>query len=91
MARQRTDAPPAPSAITWQQTIVDRVRAGKLVPIVGRRLGDDLALGGYDSLPKAYWTYSGYSESSLTRDTLAGMFQYRQHGRRARDRRDRPA
>jgi hypothetical protein len=77
MARQRTDVSPAPAATTWQQTIVDRVRAGKLVPIIGRRLGDDLALGGHDCLPKAYWTYSGYSESSVARDTLAGMFQYR--------------
>jgi hypothetical protein len=77
MARQRTDAPPAPTASTWQQTIVDRARAGKLVPIIGRRLGDDLALGGHDRLPSAYWTYSGCGETAPARDALVGMFQYR--------------
>ena len=48
MARRtiHCEATPPPTA-TWQQVIVERMRTGRLVPIVGRRLGDDLAFGGH--------------------------------------------
>ena len=49
-------APVAP--IGWQQTITDRIRRGKLLPLVSNSVGNDLVLGGHAALVEAYADYS---------------------------------
>jgi hypothetical protein len=45
---------------TWQQTIVERIRTGKVVPVVSNIVGDDLLLGSHDGLVEAYVKYTEY-------------------------------
>ncbi len=47
-------------ARTWQQTIVDRIRSGKVVPLIGNLVGNDLLLGGHAALVEAYAQYINY-------------------------------
>ena len=44
MARIKTAQSEARPPATWQQTVVERIRAGKLVPILGHATEDDLSL-----------------------------------------------
>ncbi len=48
------------SARTWQQTIIDRIRSGKVVPLISNLVGNDLVLGGHQELVKAYAAYTNY-------------------------------
>jgi hypothetical protein len=55
---------------TWQQTIADRIKAGKVVPLIGNTVGDDLVLGGHTKLIEAYAEYISYpldDKNSLSR------------------------
>ncbi len=74
MPRIHTTQPESRGPATWQQTVVERIRAGKLVPILSNAVGDDLALGGHATLIEAYATYSRYP---LGRSGLAEMAQFK--------------
>ena len=58
MTRIRTAPSEGRQPTTWQQTVVERIRAGKLAPILSSTVDDDLALGGHAELVKAYAKYS---------------------------------
>jgi hypothetical protein len=45
---------------TWQQTIVDRIKAGKVVPIISHVVDHNLILGGNTALVEAYAEYVQY-------------------------------
>lgn len=63
-----------PVADSWQQTMVDRLRAGKVVPILGNTVGDNLAMGGHDRLVEAYAHYCDYE---LVHRALPEIAQFR--------------
>ncbi len=60
MPRIKISQPERREAATWQQTIVDRIRAGKVVPIISYVVDCDLILGGHMSLVEAYADYAHY-------------------------------
>lgn len=74
MPRIRITQPEPRGPTTWQQVIVDRIRAGKLVPIVSGAAGNDLALGGHTALAEAYAAYTRYP---LHERGLAEMAQFK--------------
>jgi hypothetical protein len=74
MPRIRTTGPESRGPATWQQTVVERIRAGKLAPILSNAVGDDLALGGHAALVEAYAAYSRYPLGS---GGLAEMAQFK--------------
>jgi len=47
-------------ARTWQQTIAERIRSGKVVPVIGNSIGNDLIFGGHDNLIGAYAKYTNF-------------------------------
>jgi hypothetical protein len=47
-------------AATWQQTIIDRIKAGKAVPIISQVVDYNLILGGHAELVEAYADYVQY-------------------------------
>ena len=77
MARVRTNQTAAPIAADALQTLVNRIAAGTVLPIVGSSLSHDLALGGHDALPAAYVTYCQNHDFTLAPGTLAEMMQFR--------------
>lgn len=60
MPRIKISQPERREALTWQQTIVDRIRAGKVVPIISHMIDHDLVLGGHIALVEAYAEYVHY-------------------------------
>ena len=74
MARIKTAQSEARPPATWQQTVVERIRAGKLVPILGHATEDDLALGGHAALVQAY---GDYGRCPPDRRDLAEIAQFR--------------
>ena len=67
------------AARTWQQVIVDRVRAGKVLPIISNSVGNDRVLGGHRKLIEDFADYLGYpfqDRSNLPRVTqYAGVME----------------
>jgi hypothetical protein len=59
---------------SWQNTVTERIRAGKVVPIISNRLSNDLVLGGHDKLGEAYAQYIDYP---LALRDLPQMSQFR--------------
>lgn len=59
---------------TWQQTIIDRIRGGKLVPLIANSIGNDLVLAGHHDLVDAY---ANYSDFPLEPDILPRMAQFK--------------
>lgn len=59
---------------TWQQTITERIRNGKLVPIISNSVSNDLVLGGNNEVVQAYATYSNYQKGPAS---LAQMAQFK--------------
>jgi hypothetical protein len=47
-------------ARTWEQTIIERIRVGKVVPVIGNVVSNNLAFGGHDDLVEAYAKYTSY-------------------------------
>ena len=47
-------------AATWKQTIIDRIKAGKVVPIISQVVDHNLVLGGHVPLVEAYANYVRY-------------------------------
>ena len=47
-------------AKTWQQTVADRVKMGRVVPIISNRVNHNLVLGGYDNTKQKYVEYTNY-------------------------------
>lgn len=75
MPRVKLDQAPAPSGEqSWQETLAERIRKGKVVPIVANRLTNDRMLGGQDALVAAYPGYAGFP---LVEQGLAQMLQFR--------------
>jgi hypothetical protein len=60
--------------MSWQDTVTDRIRAGKVVPIISNRLSNDLVLGGHEKLAEGYAQYISYP---LALRDLPQMSQYR--------------
>ena len=58
MPRIRTGQ--ATTARTWQQTIVERIKNGKVVPIISNEVSNNLVLGGDVPLSEAYATHINY-------------------------------
>ena len=77
MTRVRTNQTASPVATDALQTLVNRIAAGTVLPIVGSSLSHDLALGGHDALPAAYVTYCQNHDFALAPGTLAEMMQFR--------------
>ncbi|MEM7031887.1 MAG: hypothetical protein AAF629_20200, partial [Chloroflexota bacterium] len=61
--------------LSWQQTIIDRVKRGKVVPLVSNQVALDLSLGGPQIVAKAYQTYIDYPSPDPA--SIAQMVQYR--------------
>ena len=59
---------------TWQQTIVERIRTGKVVPVISNSVGNNLVLGGDDRLVSDYANYIDYP--LIHKDNLARMTQF---------------
>lgn len=59
---------------TWQQTIIERIRAGKVVPLISNMVSNNLVLGGHESLVGAYAKYTNYPLAS--QDCLAKITQF---------------
>lgn len=59
---------------TWQQTIVERIRAGKVVPLLSNIISDNLFLGGHDRLVEAYAAYINYPLTDKTNLTQMAQF-----------------
>ncbi len=74
MPRIRQDRSEGRAPATWQDTVVDRLRAGKLVPILSNAIDGDLALGGYAALVQAY---ADYGRIPLQGRSLAELVQFR--------------
>ena len=72
MPRIRTDQPQLDN--TPQPTIIERLRSGKAVPIIGSAIAQDLLFGGYDAVVKAYGDYNKYP---LTERSLAQVTQFK--------------
>ncbi|MEZ4860736.1 MAG: hypothetical protein R3C14_05490 [Caldilineaceae bacterium] len=72
MPRIQTNQPQP--AVATQPTIVERLRSGKAVPIIGSVLTHDLALGGHDAVISAYAAYNHYP---LTEHSLAQVTQFK--------------
>jgi hypothetical protein len=66
-------------AKTWQQVIVDQVRAGKVLPIISNSVGNDLVLGGHQKLIEDFSDYLNYpfeDKSNLPKVTqYAGVME----------------
>jgi len=58
---------------TWQQTIAERIRTGKVAPIVSNEVGNNLVLGGNDNLVATYAKYTNYPLDDFN---LLRMAQY---------------
>lgn len=57
---------------SWQQTITERIKAGKVVPLISNVVSSDLVLGGHDKLVEAYAAYIDYplpDKNNLTQMT----------------------
>ena len=75
MPRVKLDQAPAPAGEqSWQEAIAERIRKGKVVPILANRLGNDRVLGGHEALLDAYLAYAGFP---LTRQHFSQMLQFR--------------
>jgi len=59
---------------TWQQTIIERIRAGKVVPLISNMVSNNLVLGGHESLVEAYAKYTNYPLAD--QDCLAKVAQF---------------
>lgn len=65
-----------PVARTWQQTIIERIRTGKVVPFISNSVCNDLVLGGNDIIIDSYAKYINYPLQN--RRDLAKMTQFLQ-------------
>lgn len=61
-------------AKSWQQTITERIKAGKVVPLLSNVVSNDLVLGGNDALVEAYARYVAYPLENNT--NLPHMTQF---------------
>jgi hypothetical protein len=58
----------------WQQTIIERIKSGRVVPIISNRVPHDLVLSGYDNTENDYRTYTHYP--LLEKHDLARVSQF---------------
>lgn len=61
-------------ARTWEQTIINRIKLGRVVPLISNRISSDLVLRGYDRFIKNYIKYTNYPLESP--DTLPQIAQF---------------
>lgn len=72
MPRIRTGQRKKPK--TWEQVIIDRIKIGKVVPLISNEVGNNLVLGGHRALIEAYATYINYPLPS--KQLLSRMAQF---------------
>ena len=48
---------------TWRKLIVDQVKIGKVVPIIGHTVANNFLLGGHEQMVKAFAEYLAYPKS----------------------------
>jgi hypothetical protein len=72
MPRIRTGQRKKPK--TWEQVIIDRIKTGKVVPLISNEVGNNLVLGGHKALIEAYATYINYPLPS--KEILSRMAQF---------------
>ena len=70
-----TTIAPQPEDKTWKEIIVDRIREGKVVPIISNSFTDDLAFGSHDDLVQGWASYIQYPMAGQKHD-LPRMAQY---------------
>lgn len=75
MPRIKIDQVERKETATWQQTIVERIKAGKVVPIIGHLIDDDWVLGGHPNVVAAYATYVQYPLAD--KSNLAQIAQFK--------------
>lgn len=68
------DASPETQPHTWQETFVERIRAGKVTPVISNAFGENIVLGGHDKLVQDYARYSHYP---LEQAALPHMAQFK--------------
>ena len=56
---------------TWQQTLAERIRQGKVVPLISNKVSNDMVLGGHEALTKAYAEYTDYPFEQLRVPNIA--------------------
>ena len=61
-------------ARSWQQIIIDRIRTGKVVPLISNAISNDLVLGGHLNLLEGYATYTDYPLSDKKNLPLVAQF-----------------
>ena len=57
---------------TWREFIVDQIKVGKVVPIIGNTVANNVLLGGHDAMVKefaAYLKYPGSDDADLAQIT----------------------
>jgi hypothetical protein len=74
MPRQIMNAQDQQQAATLEEVLADRVRNGKLVPVIGNTVGNELVFGGQKQVTQKYAEYSKYP---LSQQTLPEIAQYR--------------
>jgi hypothetical protein len=61
-------------ARTWQQTIAERIRSGKVVPVISNIVSNNLVLGGHDKLVADYAKYINYPLDDYNLHRMAQFF-----------------
>jgi hypothetical protein len=61
-------------AKTWQQTIVERIRDGRVLPVISNVVSNDLVLGGHNALAAAYAEHIRYPLAD--KENLPQMAQF---------------
>ncbi len=56
---------------TWQQTLTERIKLGKVLPLLSNRVNNDLILHGHEALVKAYADYIHYPLPQLSLPPMA--------------------
>lgn len=62
------------TAGSWQNTLIDRMRIGKVTPVISNVIGDDLVLGGHERLVQRYAEDARYPSAPLS---FASVAQFR--------------
>ncbi len=66
---------PLPKQKSWKETIVERLKEGKVVPLLSNALLNELAFGSHAALVQGWAHYTGYPQAGAEHD-LPRMAQY---------------
>jgi hypothetical protein len=70
-----TAVAPQPKQATWKETIIERIKDGKVVPFISNSFTDDLAFGSHEDLVKGWASYIQYPMADQPHD-LPRIAQY---------------